>query len=40
MSIFRKQSEFRRILNTFVEITVKNLNVKNNFRKMAKIESP
>ncbi|MCB2322833.1 hypothetical protein LGL55_18920 [Clostridium tagluense] len=39
-SIFRKQSKFKRIPDTFVEITVNILNVKANFRKRGKIESP
>jgi len=39
-TIFRKQSEVRRTIDTFVEITVNNLDVNANFRKRRKIESP
>ena len=38
MSIFRVLSELRRIIDTFVEITVNKPNVKANIRKMWKIE--
>ena len=38
--IFRKQLEFVRIIDTFVEIIVRKIDVKANFRKSVNIESP
>ena len=40
MSIFSRQSKIIRIMDAIMEITVNILNVKANFRKRRKIESP
>jgi len=40
MSIFSRQSKIIRIMDAIMEITVNSLNVKANFRKRGKIESP